>query len=318
MGLFKKVFSIAVAAAALVGCSANGGGRLKDWMGDGSGKPRVLSTTAQIGDLVNEIGGERVKNWVLIQGDLDPHSYELVKGDDGKFLRADLVFYNGLGLEHGASLSALLHSSPKTMPVGERIAQSVPDKILKRGNVIDPHVWMDVSLWRESVEPIAEKLASVDPEGAEYYRLRAAQLADRMEKVHIELKERLREIPSEKRYLMTSHDAFRYFTKSYLADEGELDWQGRFAAPEGLSPDGQLSPVDIQRMIDFLRKKKISVLFPESNVSRDSIKKIASAGNELGLHVRICLEPLYGDSTSGLPYLEMMRSNADVIARNLP
>ena len=80
MGLFKKVFSIAVAAAALVGCSANGGGRLKDWMGDGSGKPRVLSTTAQIGDLVNEIGGERVKNWVLIQGISTPTAMSWSKG----------------------------------------------------------------------------------------------------------------------------------------------------------------------------------------------------------------------------------------------
>jgi manganese/zinc/iron transport system substrate-binding protein len=240
-----------------------------------------------------------------------------VKGDDEKFSRADLVFYNGLGLEHGASLSSLLRANPKAMAVGERIAETVPSKILKRGEVVDPHVWMDISLWKEGVSPIAEKLAAIDPEGAGEYRARASRLALRMERAHLELKEKLRTVPSEKRYLMTSHDAFRYFTKTYLAEEGESDWQDRFAAPEGLAPDGQLNPVDIRRMIEFLGRKRISVIFPESNVSRDSIRKIASAGSEMGLQVRVCSEPLYGDSASGHTYLEMMSSNGDVIARHL-
>jgi len=124
-------------------------------------------------------------------------------------------------------------------------------------------------------------------------------------------------VPSEKRYLVTSHDAFRYFTRAYLADPGELNWDERFAAPEGLAPDGQLSPIDIQNIIDFLRTHHISVLFPESNVSRDSVSKIVSAGNESGLHLRLCRQSLCGDSLCGLSYLEMMRQNAEVISKHL-
>ena len=127
----------------------------------------------------------------------------------------------------------------------------------------------------------------------------------------------LHKVPAEKRYLVTSHDAFQYFTKSYLAEPGEIDWHDRFAAPEGLAPEGQLNPRDIQKIIDYLRVRKISVLFPESNVSRDSIRKIASAGRELGLEIRVCSEPLYGDSMSGLGYLEMMQRNAETIAKHL-
>ena len=89
----------------------------------------------------------------------------------------------------------------------------------------------------------------------------------------------------------------------------------RFTAPEGLAPDGQLNPVDIRRAIDFLHKHRIRVVFPESNVSRDAVAKIASASREMGIEVLLCKKPLYGDSTGGLPYLEMMRSNAEVIAR---
>jgi manganese/zinc/iron transport system substrate-binding protein len=162
---------------------------------------------------------------------------------------------------------------------------------------------------------MTEHLSLIDPEGAPYYQERAKLLAEKMQALHQQIQEQLSRIPAEKRYLLTSHDAFRYFTKSYLA-QGD-DWQDRFAAPEGLSPDGQISAADIQQMIDFLKAHRISVLFPESNVSRASIQKIASAGKELGLEIRVCHEALYGDSTSGLSYFDMMLKNSETVARYL-
>ena len=98
--------------------------------------------------------------------------------------------------------------------------------------------------------------------------------------MHARIKSRMQAIPSEKRFLVTSHDAFNYFTRAYLASEDELEtdsWQKRFAAPEGLAPESQLSPSDIQHIIGHLHKYNINVLFPESNVSKDSIRKILQA-----------------------------------------
>lgn len=321
-----KIFGILILTSIILGSLAGCGSRsersqkLGQWMSY-DGKLKVLSTIAQIGDLVEEIGGERVDSWVLIQGDLDPHSYELVKGDDEKFSRADALFYNGLGLEHGASLFASLEKHPQGIALGESIQKRHPQKILHKKHSTDPHIWMDISLWKEAVDPIAEQLSSLDPEGKEIYLKRAALLKDKMDFVHREISAILKKVPSKKRYLVTSHDAFHYFTKSYLSDgfEGE-DWTERFAAPEGLAPDGQLNPADISAIITFLREKEISVLFPESNVSRDSIKKIVSAGREMGLEIHICSEVLYGDAMGkkgNLRYLDMMRHNADVISRHL-
>lgn len=322
MFLLKKVclslalpVLIAVSALFLPGCSSQN--PLNEWMRPGE-KKKILSTTAQIGDLAAAVGGERIDGWVLIQGDLDPHSYEIVKGDGEKFERADLIFYNGLGLEHGASLSALLKDAPKAVALGEKIASAVPEKILKKGSATDPHIWMDISLWKEAIGPIVEALGRIDPEGAAYYQERGESLAAKLDQAHSALQSQLSKIPSEKRYLVTSHDAFQYFTRSYLADPQEQDhWRGRFSAPEGLAPDGQLNPLDIQRIIDFVKAHRIEVIFPESNVSRDSIKKIAHSSKELGIEIRVCAEPLYGDSMSGLSYLEMMARNADVIQRHL-
>ncbi|MCC6127661.1 MAG: zinc ABC transporter substrate-binding protein [Chlamydiae bacterium] len=286
-----------------------------------SGKVKVLSTITQIGDLVEEIGGERVDQWVLMTGDLDPHSYELVKGDDEKFSRADLIFYNGLGLEHGASLAGTLQNRPSSISLGGWIQKSRPQKILKKNKLDDPHIWMDLSLWKETIEPIVQALSEKDPQGSAFYEQRAAILKEKMELQHREMFARLQKVPREKRYLVTSHDAFHYFTKSYLADPEDGDkWMERFAAPEGLAPDGQLNPSDIEGIINYLKDKKISVLFPESNVSRDSIRKIVSAGKELGLEISICSEVLYGDAMARAEkgaYFASMLHNAEVIARYL-
>jgi manganese/zinc/iron transport system substrate-binding protein len=101
-----------------------------------------------------------------------------------------------------------------------------------------------------------------------------------------------------------------------LAQEGESAWEERFAAPEGLAPDGQLNPMDLKLIVDRLQKHRIEMLFPESSVSRDSIRKIAAAGKQMGLEIRICNEALYGDSFQG-SYPDAMKHNADVIAKGL-
>ncbi|HAB99422.1 MAG TPA: ABC transporter substrate-binding protein [Parachlamydiales bacterium] len=315
------LFSIILCVFFITGCSQSERvQRFRSWM-EPNGKIKILSTITQIGDLVEEIGGDRIDSWVLMHGELDPHSYELVKGDDEKFTKADIVFFNGLGLEHGASLNATLKRHPCGVNLGKWIEKIFPQKILKKNQLTDPHIWMDVSLWKETIDPILENLIAHDPEGKEFYEERAARLKERMDFLHQEMKDCLQKVPSNKRYLVTSHDAFHYFTKTYLADpsDGEA-WTERFAAPEGLAPDGQLNPRDIEAIIDYLREKKIAVLFPESNVSRDSIKKIVSAGRELGLHISICSEALYGDAMGAgqnKSYFDSMRHNAEVISRYL-
>lgn len=314
MHRFKKVILSLLLGLAAVGCQTEH--RSSSWMKE-NGKIKILSTTAQIGDLVSQIGGDRIDSAVLIQGDLDPHSYEIVKGDAEKLQRADLIFYNGLGLEHGASLSSALKNSSNGIAIGEKIFQKHPDKILMKEGSFDPHIWMDISLWQEGIDPIAKALSEKDPEGEGNYKENAERLFQKMGEAHQEIRDLLQKIPSEKRYLITSHDAFHYFTRSYLADPGETNWAERFRAPEGLAPEGQLNPLDIRKIIDYLKIKKVTVLFPESNVNKDSIRKIASAGKEMGLEIRISSDPLYGDAMSHLTYLEMMHQNAETIAKNL-
>ena len=74
---------------------------------------------------------------------------------------------------------------------------------------------------------------------------------------------KIQQVPSEKRFLVTSHDAFNYFSKRYLEDPEGEKWGNRFRSPEGLAPDGQMSLIDIQKVSDFLCEHQIEVVFPE-------------------------------------------------------
>jgi manganese/zinc/iron transport system substrate-binding protein len=309
-----------------IGCGGNDirSQSFREWMIP-DGKIKVLSTTAMINDLVKRVAGEHADTLTLIQGNLDPHSYQLVKGDDEKLSFADLIFYNGLGLEHGASLAHYLEKKPGAIPLGNRIQELWPEKVVFVNSQIDPHIWMDISLFADAIPIIVESLSLKDPDHRSEYEKRGQELQSDLLAVHANMKQRLQQIPSKRRYLVTSHDAFNYFARAYLADPSELtseSWRNRFQAPEGLAPDSQLSSADIQMTIDHLKKFQINVIFPESNVSQDSIRKIVQAGKEKGIDVVIAKDPLYGDAMGSTrsgddTYPRMLLHNTEVLEKYL-
>jgi len=290
-----------------------------------NGKLKVLSTTAMVHDVVQRVGGEHIDSLVLICGELDPHTYQLVKGDDEKLSFADIIFYNGLGLEHGPSLKHRLAASRKAVSLGDEVAKDHPDNILVRQGQLDPHIWMDMALWAKTIPVIVRTLSEADPKHHEAYEQNGHALAAELISTDNAIQQILQKVPDQKRYLVTSHDAFNYFARAYLATDEERrlkTWQLRFEAPEGLAPESQLSVSDIQAIITHLEKYHIHVLFPESNVSQDSIRKVVSAGNERGLQLRIADVPLYGDAMGekGSPagtYQGMLLHNAQVITDHI-
>lgn len=300
----------------ITGCHSNQHS-LSDWLSEKQ-RLRILSTTSVINDLVKQIGGDQVAAIALIRGELDLHSYELVKGDDEKFVAADLIFYNGLGLEHGLSLRQNLENNPRAVSVTANLVEKHFEQILFVEGQYDPHVWMDIALWMEAVEPIITALSERDPDHQELYRSRGEALLEKMRCADTEAFLRLQAIPAERRYLVTSHDAFNYFTRHYLAEPGEKEWILRCEAPEGLAPEAQISLSHICGVITHLEKYRICVLFPESNVSRDALKKIVGAAKERGLTIRLSPHTLYGDSMGdSASYLDMMQHNVSVIAEEL-
>lgn len=290
------------------------------WM-QPSDKIKVLSTIAMIDDIVRQIGQERILHMSLISGQIDPHSYEMVKGDDEKLSMATVLFYNGLGLEHGASLTNHLLNHKNAIALGDRVAHLVPEEMIYIDRTIDPHIWMNISLWSLIIDPIVQELSRLDPKSAEFYKNNGKNLLEVMQRTDKKIYYAMHEVPSCQRYLVTSHDAFNYFTRAYLANPDELDqkhWQNRVNAPEGLAPDGQLSSSDIQGIVQFLLENRIHTVFPEANVNRDALNKIIQDCQKKGLQVHMASAPLYSDSmgekgSGANNYLDMMWYNASTV-----
>lgn len=260
---------------------------------------KVVCTTEMIHSLVASIGGPQIQTKVLIKGRLDPHSYQLVKGDGAMLDRADLIFSNGLGLEHGPSLRSYLKESSKNIPLGDRVYLREPERFLEVEGLIDPHFWMDMSLFILATHDIERALIQELPSYRDLFTERGRTLRVEVLKRHDEFVKLMQTLPPTSRYLVTSHDAFSYFAGAYLREVSEktpAEWLERVCAPEGLAPESQISVGQIGRVADYLQAHHVSVIFAEANVNTDALKKLMQVMTYRRSPIRLSCRHLYGDS----------------------
>jgi manganese/zinc/iron transport system substrate-binding protein len=288
--------------------------KVSAWM-ERNGKIKALCTTAFVGTLVQNVGGDSVDVLDIVHGQNDPHSYQLVKGDDEKFRRADVVFSSGLGLEQNAGLSRYL-SLYKACAIGDYVAKKTKEAIFI-GPTVDPHIWMDISLWAYGATMVALKLSEIRPELSEYFQKRASETIEKFLEVHEKIRKMIQSIPSEKRYLVTTHDAFSYFCRAYLATPDEKragTWNGRCMAPEGFSPESQISSQDLNEVVIFILKHNVKEIFSEVGMNQDSLRKVIEVCEDKGRRVVISSDFLYSDTIGPKQtYEEMMEHNANVL-----
>ncbi len=272
--------------------------KTKEWAQSDFHIVRVLTTTAHVSALVKGVGGEYTAVLNLIQGESDPHSYQLVKGDAEKFRVSQIVFYSGLGLEHGPSLVQQLAQS-NAISIGDEIIKNDAFSAIILDGTLDPHIWMDVSIWARGVFVIEEALSRLRPDLAPYFHENAKRLYHELMQLDTKGLELFQKIPSEKRYLVTTHDAFHYFARRYLAEPNEMDgshWSNRCKAPEGLAPDGQMSTKEVLEIAKHIATHKIPVIFAEIGINKDSLRKLQEVLSEKKYSIRLANQELYSDS----------------------
>ncbi|RDB31853.1 metal ABC transporter solute-binding protein, Zn/Mn family [Candidatus Similichlamydia laticola] len=264
-----------------------------------SEKPLVLSTIAPLEALVHALAWDCVHSVCLIQGDLDPHTYQLRKGDGDLFSLARLVVYNGLGLEHGASLFQSLDGSPHAFSVGSLLSNLDESFVIRSGGLPDPHIWLDLRLLYQVVPELANRLAEICPEKKGLIFQRSSQLVIRLREADDLVRQMVQEVPSSKRYLVSAHSAFSYFVRSYLASEAERQdgsWIERYISPEGLAPEAQVSFSHFKKVFEFVLQHDVRVVFPEVNVPSLALTKLVSMSMGSGHALRLSQQALYSDS----------------------
>jgi zinc/manganese transport system substrate-binding protein len=262
------------------------------------GKLKVVASFSILGDIVKNVGGDRVEVTTLVGPDGDAHVFEPTPADAKSVAGADVVFVNGLGFE--GWIERLIQASDYKGPLvvaSNGVQSRTMDE--EGQTVTDPHAWQDLSNGRLYVENVAAGLTVADPQGAAAYRAAAdayeAELAAKDKWVRGELSA----VPSERRKVITSHDAFQYFGAAYGIT---------FMAPVGISTEDEPSAAGIANLARQMKAEGVKVVFLENMTSPKLVETLA---NEAGAKVG---GTLYADALSpaGGPadtYLKMFDNN---------
>lgn len=273
----------------------------------------MVATTGMIGDAARAIGGDAATVTTLMGPGVDPHLYRPSQGDLRVLREADLILYNGLGLE-GRMGEILSRLADQTTVV--RISDHVPEDRLRTvagfSGQADPHLWMDPRIWREAVRGIHEALRAVAPEHAAMYDANATAYKQALDALDAEIREILSGISPDQRVLVSAHDAFGYFGDAY---------DFKVVALQGISTEAEFGLRDLERIVEVIVEHEVPALFLETSVSRRSIEALAEGARARGQEV-ILGGPIYSDAlgAEGGPtgtYLGMMRHNAHTIAEAL-
>lgn len=237
-----------------------------------SKKIKITATTSMVADLVEQVGGDRVTVDHLMGPGVDPHLYKTTAGDVTRLSRADVIFYSGLKLEGrmGDVFTSMANSGKKVFPVTDTIPRK---KLLEPAQFeghYDPHVWFDVEMWSECIPAIVKGLSETDPAGKAVYEKNGAALKERMLALNKWCIEKAKELPKERRILVTSHDAYNYFGRAYGFE---------VVAIQGVSTVTEASLSDISKMVDFIKSQKVKAIFVESSVSPTTIKRVSKDAN---------------------------------------
>jgi len=236
----------------------------------------AVATTAMIGDLVSRIGGEGVTVRTLMGPGVDPHLYKPTAADAAALSKSDVIFYNGLMLEgRMADLFARIsRGGKKVYAVTERVEETRLLEPPEFEGHYDPHVWMDVSLWSETIPVIVEGLSAAAPERAAEFQKNAEALKADLAALDAWCREQVASLPGTSRILVTSHDAYNYFGKAYGFQVVGL---------QGVSTASEAALADMASLVDFIKSTGVKAIFVESSVNPAAINRVAEdAGIKIG------------------------------------
>jgi len=280
---------------------------------------KAVASFSILGDLVKQVGGDRVSVTTLVGPDGDAHVFSPSPADAKTVAGAQAIFENGLGFEGWIDRLVRSSGAKGTVVIASKGVEPIRMEEEEEGHAhgkhekghdhdekaghdhgeTDPHAWQSVANAKVYVANIRDGLITADPEGKAAYEANAASYMTELDKLDGEIKAAIGAIRDQSRKIITSHDAFGYFGKAYGLE---------ILAPQGVSTDSEASAKDVARLIKQIKKAKVPAVFVENVTDKRLISRIAKeSGAKVG-------GTLYSDALSpadgpAATYLDMMRSN---------
>jgi ABC-type Zn uptake system ZnuABC Zn-binding protein ZnuA len=274
---------------------------------------KIVATYSIIYDIVKNVAGDQADIHSMVPIGADPHEYDPLPLDVKKTTDADIVFYNGLNLEEGNGwFNKLIETAGKSGDNAHvyRVSEGVEPIYLESKGLegeSDPHAWLDIKNGIIYAENVRDALIKADPENESLYRENAENYIAHLEELHTKTIEKINEIPENKRFLITSEGAFKYFGAAYGIETGYI-WE--------INSENEGSPQQIRDVVDLIHSNQITALFVETSIDRRSMETVS---NETGVPIvgTVYTDSLGKEGSDGDTYLKMMEWNTKVIIDGL-
>lgn len=267
---------------------------------------KVVTTFTVIADMARNVAGDGVEIVSVTKPGAEIHGYEPTPQDIVGASDADLVLWNGLGLERWFEqfLTNLGGVPSATLTDGVEPISITGGDYDGRPN---PHAWMSVENALVYVDNIQKALSAVDPANAATYAANAEAYKAKLAAALDPLKAQIAALPEDRRWLVTCEGAFSYLAR-------DLGLQELYLWP--INADQQGSPRQVRAVIDGVREHAIPAVFCESTVSSAPAEQVArETGAAFG-------GVLYVDSLSAgdgpVPtYFDLLKVTTETIAKGL-
>ena len=219
--------------------------------------------------MVSQVTGDLAEVTTIVGADADAHVYTPSASDAIAVAEADVIFINGLGFE---TWSQTLIESSKTNAAVFTATEGI-EPLMVDGE-IDPHAWNALTNGVIYVFNIASAMSQIDPDHAETYQRNAKAYINRLNRMHDSAMIKLAALPSDRKTVVTAHDAFGYLENAYGLT---------FLAPVGIDTDAEPSAQELAALIDHLKQVGAGALFVENITSSALVEQIArETGIKLG------------------------------------
>jgi len=269
-------------------------------------KFKVVTTFTVIADIARNVAGDAATVVSITKPGAEIHEYQPTPGDILQARDAQLILWNGLGLELWfEKFFQRLSNVP-----GAVVSEGIEPMGIAEGPYTgkpNPHAWMSPSAALVYVNNIRDALSKYDAPNAATYHANAEAYKQKITAAIAPIRAELDAIPEASRWLVSSEGAFSYLARDFGLKELYL-WP--------INADQQGTPQQVRKVIDAVKTHRIPAVFSESTISAEPARQVArETGAKYG-------GVLYVDSLSGpdgpVPtYLDLLRVTAGTIAKGL-
>jgi zinc/manganese transport system substrate-binding protein len=297
--MYRRSLLLRFVAAALCAFLVLSWGSTSAWAAD---KVKAVATFSILGDMLRHVGGDRVEVVTLVGPNGDAHVYQPTPSDAKHLSEAKVLVINGLGfegwmtrLEQSSGFRGLVVTASK----GVKTQQMTEEEEGKSKRVTDPHAWQSLANGRIYAENIRDGLIKADPEGKAAYEANTSKFIAAIDELEPQVKAAFENIPTPKRKIITSHDAFGYFGAAYGIE---------LIAPQGVSTESEASAKDVAKIIRQIRQEKIPAVFVE-NISDPRLMERVAKETGARIGERVFSDALSEPGGPAGTYIDMMRHN---------